>query len=179
MWPFLLLAASHLFISGWMTGGWAPEVVQLHVGLGAPLLYLFTLTHDVPLWENGWEGVKHMMGMLVVYELMFYYTHRLFHTRWLKSYHLMHHTYGEPEPRMAMFGHPLEYVVNIVGPALLAPWICQASWVLTWLWFCVGTVKVIRAHTPHATNHHLHHQYGNVNFGTLDVLDMLHGTYAK
>jgi len=176
----LILALSHLIVYRWLAGRMDTRVLYLETSVGLPLLQLFVAYHDVPWMPDTLpQVIRQLIGMILTYEGLFYYSHRLLHSRWLKRFHQWHHTYQDPDPVMALFGHPIELVINLIGPALLVPYLFRASWVLTWLWICAGTAKVVRAHTPRMTNHHWHHVYGNVNYGVLDLLDIIHGTYQE
>lgn len=174
----LWFIASNLLINYIMTRELDRTALSLNLTYGVGMIYLFETLHEAPFWPGSlWEITTQFVGMLTIYEVWFYHMHRLMHTKHLKRYHAVHHNH-EMSAKSALVCHPIEYIVGFTGPALLAPYLMTSSWLLTWLWLCLGTVKVARAHDPGKTNHDLHHRYGNVNYGTLDVLDWVYGTYA-
>lgn len=176
----LWFIASNLLINYIMTREFDPDAMSLNLTYGVGMLYLFESFHEASsFWPvSPFEVFGQFIGMLAIYEVWFYHMHRLMHTKHLKRFHAVHHNH-EMSAKSALVCHPIEYVFGFTGPALVAPYLMTTSWFVTWVWLCLGTVKVARAHDPGKTNHELHHKYGNVNYGTLDVLDWLYGTYKN
>ena len=58
-------------------------------------------------------------GLVVGYDTFFYWTHRLFHTKWLfRHLHVIHHQFRNPSPFCAFSFHPLE---ALLGGATFVP----------------------------------------------------------
>lgn len=156
-----------------------PEVLFLDLTYGAGMMCIFEHFHEASFWpHSSLEVATQTIGMLMMYEIWFYHAHWLMHTRFLKRFHAVHHNH-EMSPESSMRSHPIEYMLIFIGPGVVLPYLFQVSWFISWAWICLGTIKAARAHLPWQTNHYLHHTLGNVNYGTLDVLDWLYGTYAK
>ncbi|KAG8828563.1 hypothetical protein FRC19_003902 [Serendipita sp. 401] len=125
--------------------------------------------------------------MLVVREMLFYYIHRLFHTKRLYPYiHKIHHRFTAPCALAAQYAHPFEHIVCNVAPIFL-PGALMKSHVLTfWVFLAAMLIETSTVHSgydfwPHlAEKHDRHHEVFMWNYGaSLDWFDWLHGTKEK
>lgn len=76
--------------------------------------------------EYGWAYLfASVVLMVILHDALFYWTHRLLHTRWLMRHvHGLHHRSVDPTPWAAFTFHPLEgflQVFNIVIIVLIVP----------------------------------------------------------
>merc|ERR1712000_4339 len=128
------------------------------------------------------------ISILILFEIFFYYSHRTLHQPlFYKRVHKMHHYYTAPVGPAAQYVHWIEHVVaNSLAPIL--PAIIVGAHPLTYnFWIFLATCTVVASHSGYgryalitSEEHDLHHKHFNVNFGTLNVLDYLHGTsYAQ
>jgi methylsterol monooxygenase len=46
-------------------------------------------------------------AFIVIFDVLFYYCHRLLHTAWLYRFHKSHHTWRAPIAVATAFGHPV------------------------------------------------------------------------
>ncbi|XP_034462377.1 fatty acid hydroxylase domain-containing protein 2 [Hippoglossus hippoglossus] len=123
----------------------------------------------------------------LVEELMFYYSHRLFHHPSLyKHYHKQHHEWTAPIGIVCIYAHPLEHVIANMLPVVLGPMILGSHVTTTSLWYCLVLLSTTISHCgyhlpflPSPEFHDFHHLKFNQNFGVLGVLDRLHGTDSK
>jgi len=111
-------------------------------------------------------------GVLV--ELLFYISHRLLHTRHLYRFHKLHHAYKAPIALAALYAHPLEVAVgNTI--AVMAPAYIVGIHAYSWMWgVALGFVSTQAHHCGFDLDgvaHDRHHQYSNVEFGHLGVMD--------
>ncbi|KAF7170381.1 hypothetical protein CNMCM6106_005110 [Aspergillus hiratsukae] len=118
-------------------------------------------------------------------EVMVYYIHRLSHWPWFyKHIHRVHHEFQAPIGFVAGYIHPIESEIN-GGAPLYVPLALRRAHMLSYMVFFFGTVfYVVLDHTGYlflgnARAHDLHHERVNCNFGTIGLLDWVHGTTPK
>ena len=122
---------------------------------------------------------------LLIVEFVFYYIHRLLHTKYLyKHIHYIHHIYNTPIAIGAIYAHPVEYIFGNILPVILGPLILQ-SHVITFLLFQLfAIINTINSHSGYnipllfnPIDHDIHHLKYKYNFGILNILDKFHNTY--
>jgi len=128
-----------------------------------------------------------LMAFLVIFDTIFYYCHRLLHTRNFYKYHKSHHAWRAPIAAATAYGHPVDFFLNSVLPVALGPILVRSHISTTWLWYLVISLHVINDHSgfhlpwlrsPQA--HDYHHKVGAANYGNFSrVLDTLHGTDVR
>jgi sterol desaturase/sphingolipid hydroxylase (fatty acid hydroxylase superfamily) len=168
----------------------------------------FVLSFGTVFWIarqiHTWLGVNllrdahwalQFVAVYLIHSLVFYWGHRLMHTRWFWSIHKVHHAAEELNVVTPLRNHPIDLVVMTVlhtGPAALigaSPLVILAH---------AGVNAVYQAlvhselHTPRRAAlwdaiwitpaaHRLHHSsqpaHFNHNFGILTVWDRVFGTY--
>ena len=149
-------------------------------------LVLFPLTRgplDRPLPALG-ELVFHLVMFLLVEEVCFYYSHRLFHSPYFyKRFHKIHHEWTAPIAMAAIYAHPLEHILSNLLPVAAGPLLMGSHIVTMWIWFAVALVNTCYSHSGYhfpftlpTQFHDYHHLKFSNNFGVLGVLDYLHGT---
>ncbi|ETW08207.1 hypothetical protein, variant [Aphanomyces invadans] len=138
----------------------------------------------LPSWGS---VVFEFCSFLVVEEFLFYYSHRMFHTRALyATYHKKHHEFTAPIGVAAVYCTPVEMAVANVFPLMAGPVLMGSHVTTTTAWFCVALINTVQTHSgydfpfmacPRA--HDFHHETFNENFGVLGVLDTVHHTNVK
>ncbi|XP_018026937.1 fatty acid hydroxylase domain-containing protein 2 [Hyalella azteca] len=121
---------------------------------------------------------------VLVEEVGFYYSHRLFHHRLLyKRFHKQHHEWTSPISVTAVYAHPMEHLFSNLMPPLLGPLLLGSHMSTMWLWFQLAQLSTLNAHSgyhlpflPSNEAHDYHHLKFNECYGVLGVLDLLHGT---
>lgn len=121
---------------------------------------------------------------ILVEEVGFYYSHRLFHhPRLYKHIHKIHHEWTAPTSIVSIYAHPVEHIVSNLLPVALGPIITGSHLATAWLWFAVALMSTTVSHSgyhlpllPSPEAHDYHHLKFNNCFGVLGVLDRLHGT---
>ncbi|XP_034539120.1 fatty acid hydroxylase domain-containing protein 2 [Notolabrus celidotus] len=123
----------------------------------------------------------------LVEEIMFYYSHRLFHSPSLyKRFHKQHHEWTAPIGIVATYAHPLEHMLSNTLPVVIGPVILGSHISTTSMWYCLALVSTTISHCgyhlpflPSPEFHDFHHLRFNQCFGVFGVLDRLHGTDSK
>lgn len=130
---------------------------------------------------------KFMLQLIIcsiLYEMVFYYNHRLLHHRLIyKHIHKMHHEWSAPIAAMSQFCHPVEHFLCSNLPTSFGILIIQPELIFT-LFFVLfitttSTFEHCGLHLPFLESpevHDYHHKSFNECFGTNGLLDQLHGT---
>ncbi|KAG7261668.1 hypothetical protein CRUP_010874 [Coryphaenoides rupestris] len=132
-------------------------------------------------------GLMELAASSIVEEVMFYYSHRLFHHPALyKHVHKQHHEWTAPIGVVSIYAHPLEHMLSNMLPAVLGPVLLGSHLATTSLWYCLALISTTVSHCgyhlpflPSPEFHDFHHLKFNQCFGVLGVLDRLHGTDSK
>ncbi|XP_065349651.1 fatty acid hydroxylase domain-containing protein 2-like [Cloeon dipterum] len=119
-----------------------------------------------------------------VYEVTFYLSHKLLHTKWLyKRVHKTHHEWAPPIAVAAAYAHPFEYVVSNTTPISAGPIIIGSHPLSIWTWVAYLTLQTLTVHSnyhlPGFQNplfHDFHHVKFNQNYGSVGFMDRLFGT---
>lgn len=147
--------------------------------LGQPIFGVLCYFVVYPLWVraggemspelgSAWTwigtGAWHFVVFVFLNDTIFYFSHRLLHTRWLfKHVHVRHHRFRFVRGLVAEYAHPVEDLANFVafmaGPVVLgSPFPIVATWVF------LRMLETVDAHsgyafTPAASRHAFHHMY--------------------
>jgi len=147
----------------------------LEVAIGQLLFALMTYFLVYPLWvrtsggmDAPWHGfwmmLLHLVAFALIQDTIFYWSHRVLHTRWLfKHIHSKHHRFRFIRPVVAEYAHPIENTLNFLaffaGPVLLGtPWLTLQIWVV------VRMIETLEAHSGYtftaiSDRHSFHHLY--------------------
>jgi methylsterol monooxygenase len=125
-----------------------------------------------------------MVCFILVEEVLFYYSHRLLHTKWFYGrFHKIHHQWNAPIAVSALYCHPVEHVFSNLLPLMVGPFIMGSHLAVMWVWFSMAVLNTLHVHSgyhlpflPSPESHDFHHLRFNENFGVLGLMDYLHGT---
>ncbi|KDO27767.1 hypothetical protein SPRG_07366 [Saprolegnia parasitica CBS 223.65] len=110
--------------------------------------------------------VRDLAVFLVFEEIMFYYSHRLLHTKpFYAKFHKLHHEFTAPIGVVSIYCTILEMVVSNILPLMTGPTIMGSHITTIAPWFTFA--------------HDWHHEIFNECFGVLGVLDTLHKTNTR
>jgi len=133
--------------------------------------------------------IRDLVAFVFIEEIGFFYSHYFFHRNktLYKTVHKFHHRMTSPVAAACIFAHPLEHVVANILPLILGPIIMGSHIVTEWLWLTIAIINTIHGHSgyefpnpmPRTSTHDWHHEGFNDNFGSIGLLDWIHGTAGK
>ncbi|EJD45378.1 hypothetical protein AURDEDRAFT_114179 [Auricularia subglabra TFB-10046 SS5] len=132
------------------------------------------------------EIIRDVILCALIREVLFYYSHRLFHHRAIYApIHKLHHRFTAPIALAAQYAHPVEHYVANVIPVALPPQLLRVHAVTWWIFLATQLMETSMVHSGYdffagvARMHDLHHESSRVNYGTVGLLDWLHGTWSS
>jgi methylsterol monooxygenase len=158
------------------------------VALHALLVYSKGLDHatvnldpTVPPWTT---FTTDFVFALLAREISFYYVHRALHHPSIYAHiHKMHHKYTAPVSFAAEYAHPVEHLLANVQPITLPLYLKGAHYLSMILFAVFELWEAAADHSgydflklPPAELHDLHHEKFRVNYGTIGLMDWVHGT---
>lgn len=129
------------------------------------------------------EIIRDVFLSLLMREALFYYSHRILHipTLYIRI-HKKHHRFTAPIALAAQFAHPIEHIFANTLPISLPPQLLGSHVVTFWVFLAYELVNTATVHSGYdffchkARAHDLHHEKFNLNYGSLGLLDWVHGT---
>jgi len=151
---------------------------MIFTGLFQPVLYLL-----VPkgILDPQYVIYRFVISALIT-EIIFFYSHYLFHHKSLYKYHKVHHEFVEPCALSALYCHPYEALFCNQLSTAVGPLITGMNTHELVIWSFLIALNVLKAHSGskkpffNSKYHDLHHKKRNINFGFLYFLDIFHGT---
>lgn len=148
------------------------------------LTYLANETITIPVkptFEK--KDILLIVPYILLTDATFYFTHRIFHTKYLYYFHKQHHIWNNPISVSVFDAHPVEHLCINVFSVVLPLYIFPVSLVQQSFWIMLATINGIRSHVINnnkITPHILHHKTRRVNYGSgFHIVDRLFGTYKS
>ncbi|HEV7731164.1 MAG TPA: sterol desaturase family protein [Candidatus Binatia bacterium] len=174
---------------------WAVNNLSMLVGvvLFWPVLRLAGVhAGPLPPW---WVMALQVLFFFYLDDLLYYWSHRALHTRWLyKRIHGWHHRIVTPWAITGNYMHPLELSVTATV-ALIGPLLLGAHVVTVWIWFVWRQWEAAEGHSGYdfpwtpshflpgndgARHHDWHHAKVKGNYaGFTPIPDRLFSTFAR
>ncbi len=119
---------------------------------------------------------------IIISDSVFYWTHRLFHTKLLYPLHKQHHEWHQPVSVSFLDSHPLEHLLVNVPTVIIPLIILPVSDFQQALWIISATINSVTGHMYSLDSkqpHVLHHKYFKYNYGAggCHLMDRIMGTY--
>ncbi|KXS16269.1 hypothetical protein M427DRAFT_55699 [Gonapodya prolifera JEL478] len=134
---------------------------------------------------SAWECVVEFVALQVLNDVVFYWTHRLMHTKYLyHRFHKVHHTNSSVFAAAANYLHPIETLLSISPlsgvPVILVVPYPQVMWFnQLWRGYESATAHCgydVSGVVPNARWHDWHHRAFDGNYGFSATIDHIFGT---
>ncbi|KAE8379797.1 fatty acid hydroxylase superfamily-domain-containing protein [Aspergillus bertholletiae] len=156
----------------------ALHIVQLKLLQGNTSSYTLTSTFPaLPIIA------RDFVLSLLAREALFYYAHRFLHRPYFYvRIHKQHHKFTAPISLAAQFAHPIEQIFANALPISLPPQLLGSHVLTFWVFLAYELFVTATVHSGFdffggkAKMHDLHHEKFNLNYGSIGLLDWVHGT---
>lgn len=94
------------------------------------------------------KGIFQLLGCILLYEIVFYYNHRILHLNVLyKHIHKMHHEWIHPTASMTLYCHPFDFALLNTIPHLIGPAVFHLHVAVLWMYLAFALGVGVHDHT--------------------------------
>jgi len=114
----------------------------------------------------------HIFGCICIDDTLFYWAHRLFHSKMLYKYHKQHHGFTVNDPITSKYAHVLEVAFSNALPTVLGCFVFKLHATTTAIWLLIRVLETADAHSGYdlpfsvftwlrdGRKHDYHHSHG-------------------
>jgi sterol desaturase/sphingolipid hydroxylase (fatty acid hydroxylase superfamily) len=142
------------------------------------LWYILYVVPPIDNYHSIITEILYILSQIVFGEVWFYTIHYIIHSKYLYTYHKIHHENNEVIGIFALYAHPLDAIITNVGSIFLLHYFIRFSIFHIYLIGTVATINTIISSHTGTTNgfHQNHHRMFNCNYGMNYFMDKLFGT---
>lgn len=93
------------------------------------------------------EIFLHIIAFMVCEDTLFYWGHRMLHSKQLYRIHKIHHKYSMPIGVASEFAHPVEFVVSNLLPFMVGPLLMRTHMFTLLLWTFIRVAETVEGHS--------------------------------
>ena len=135
------------------------------------------LVRTSPTLPSFFEYTSHVFIFLMVYDVLFFYSHKFLHRPFFYRYiHKLHHQWTAPTALAAAYAHPIEHIISNLAPAIVTLILCRPHYLTFCSFTTLGLIITLFEHSGYDVwrtfhFHDLHHQNFINNYSTFGFWD--------